>query len=138
MPASSNTSIRRAWLWKSKSPFDAKGLAQTIYRQSTINEEEGWVQGVPQQAMEEALTDYCTQLQTFLGDQAPDTTVGEVLDTHNIKAVIHEQLAAGLPYQLMTRKLVASELPHNLRWRFRCQLYTNQFGRQSLRGPLFP
>ncbi|WP_300351456.1 hypothetical protein [uncultured Alcanivorax sp.] len=48
------------------------------------------------------------------------------------------RLAARLPYQLMTRKLVASELPHNLRWRFRYQLYTNQFGRQSLRGPLFP
>ena len=119
-------------------PFDAQGLAQTIEQESTINEEEGWVQGVPQQAMEDAFSDYRTQLEAFLENQAPDATVGEVLGTQNIKTVIHQQLAAGLPYQLLTRKLVASELSDSLRWKFRYQLYTNQFGRQSLRGPLFP
>ncbi len=112
-------------------PFDAQGLAQTIEQESTINEEEGWVQGVPQQAMEDAFSDYRTQLEAFLENQAPDATVGEVLGTQNIKTVIHQQLAAGLPYQLLTRKLVASELSDSLRWKFRYQLYTNQFGRQG-------
>ena len=109
-------------------PFDAEGLAQTIKEQSTINEEEGWVQGVPQQAMEDSLTDYRAQLESFLENQAPDASVGDVLGTHSIKEVIHEQLAISLPYELLTRKLVASELPDNLRWKFQYQLHTSLYG----------
>ncbi|WP_290538180.1 transglutaminase-like domain-containing protein [Alcanivorax sp.] len=109
-------------------PFDAEGLAQTIQEQSTINEEEGWVQGVPQQAMEDSLTDYRAQLEGFLENQAPDASVGDVLGTHSIKEVIHEQLAISLPYELLTRKLVASELPDSLRWKFQYQLHTSLYG----------
>ncbi|HBT07218.1 MAG TPA: transglutaminase, partial [Alcanivorax sp.] len=39
-------------------PFDAQALADTIEQQSTINEEEGWVQGVPGGAIEDSLEDY--------------------------------------------------------------------------------
>ena len=108
--------------------FDAEGLAQTIQDQSTINEEEGWVQGVPQQAMEESLTDYRAQLESYLESQAPDASVGDVLGTHSIKEIIHEQLATTLPYELLTRKLVAPELPDNLRWKFQYQLHTSLYG----------
>ncbi len=114
-----------------KVPFDAEGLARTIEQESTINEEEGWVQGVPQQPLEDALADYRAQLETYLDSQAPEATVGEVLGTQNIKTVIHKQLAAGLPYELATRKLVVSELSDNLRWKFRYQLFTSQYGRQG-------
>lgn len=111
-------------------PFDAEGLARTIEQESTINEEEGWVQGVSQQPLEDALADYRAQLETYLDSQAPEATVGEVLGTQNIKTVIHKQLAAGLPYELATRKLVVSELSDKLRWKFRYQLFTSQYGRQ--------
>ena len=42
--------------------------------------------------------------------------------------MIHEHLPAGLPYQQVTRTLVASTLPDNLRWKFRYQLHTLDFG----------
>ncbi len=100
-------------------PFDAQGLADTITAQSTINEAEGWVQGVPQADVEAALTDYRAQLETFLEQQAPDATVGEVLGTRTIKTVVQEALASTLPYSLITRKLVTSELADDVRWKFR-------------------
>ena len=76
------------------------------------------MQNVPQADIEAALNNYRTELESFLQNQTPDATVGDVLGSQQIKTVIHEHLPAGLPYQQVTRKLVASTLPDNLRWKF--------------------
>ncbi|WP_157933776.1 transglutaminase-like domain-containing protein [Alloalcanivorax mobilis] len=112
-------------------PFDAEGLARAIEQESTINEEEGWVQGVPGAAVEEMLEDYRTELKTYLDSQAPEATVGEVLGTKAIKAVIHQQLAPSLPYHLVTRRLTTNELSDSLRWKFRYRLHTSTNGYQG-------
>ncbi|MGB1271679.1 MAG: transglutaminase domain-containing protein, partial [Endozoicomonas sp.] len=109
-------------------PFDAQGLADTITAQSTINEAEGWVQGVPQTQVEAALTDYDAQIELYLTQQAPDATVAEVLGTRGIKTVVQEALASTLPYPLLIRKLVVSELGDDLRWKFRYVLSKNVSG----------
>ncbi len=109
-------------------PFDAQALADTIEQQSTINEEEGWVQGVPGGAIEDSLEDYRAELEAYIDSQAPDATVGEVLGTKGIKEVIHEQLAPSLPYQRITRQLTTPELPDSLRWKFKYQLHTDTNG----------
>ncbi|MFP1678351.1 transglutaminase domain-containing protein [Alloalcanivorax sp. C16-2] len=109
-------------------PFDAEGLARTIEQESTINEEEGWVQGVPGTAIEERLEDYRAELQAYIDNQAPEATVGEVLGTKTIKDVIHQQLTASLPYDLVTRQLTTSELSDSVRWKFRYRLHTSTNG----------
>jgi len=109
-------------------PFDARALVDTIEQQSTINEEEGWVQGVPGGAIEESLEDYRAELEAYIGSQAPDATVGEVLGTKGIKEVIHEQLAPSLPYRLVTRQLTTAALSDSLRWKFKYQLHTDANG----------
>src|SRR5690554_325540 len=91
-------------------PFDAQTLADSITEHSTINESEGWVQGLPQQDIEQALAQYQTQLEAYINTQNPDATVGDVLGTSSIKTIVRESLAASLPYELRTRKLVASSL----------------------------
>lgn len=54
---------------KTAGPFDAQALANTITQNSTVNEQEGWVQSNPadpaqlQTQIQTALTDYQTQLQ---------------------------------------------------------------------------
>lgn len=111
---------------KDEVPFDAQGLADTIQQQSTINEDEGWVQDVPQQEIETAITDYRDQLKSYLDNQAPDATVGEVLGTQSIKTVIHKELSAGLPYRQVTRELTTAGLPDRLRWKFRYTLNKSQ------------
>lgn len=109
-------------------PFDAQALADTIEQQSTINEEEGWVQGVPGGAIEDSLEDYRAELEAYIDSQAPEATVGEVLGSKVIKEVIHQQLAPSLPYRLITRQLTTAELPDSLRWKFKYQLHTDANG----------
>jgi len=57
-------------------PFDAEELVTNIEQNTTINEEEGWIQGLPQQNIEDALTAYQTQLEDYIANQNPDATVG--------------------------------------------------------------
>ncbi|MBZ2189015.1 transglutaminase domain-containing protein [Alcanivorax sp. JB21] len=109
-------------------PFDAEGLVHIIEQQSTINEQQGWVQGVPQAEVEQALEDYRQELEQYLDDQHEDASVGDVLGMRDIKTVIRETLAASLPYELVTRQLVTAELPDNLRWKFSYQLSTSLYG----------
>src|SRR5690554_435424 len=112
-------------------PFDAQTLADSITEHSTINESEGWVQGLPQQDIEQALAQYQTQLEAYINTQNPDATVGDVLGTSSIKTIVRESLAASLPYELRTRKLVASSLTDNQRWKFKYALGTAQYGQMS-------
>lgn len=109
-------------------PFDAQGLATTLQQQSTINTTNGWVQNVPQQPIQEALTNYQTQLNSYITNQNPDATVGDVLGTQNIKTVIHRDFASTLPYHLVTRKLATPSLPDDLRWKFTYRLSDAQDG----------
>ncbi len=109
-------------------PFDAQALVDNIQQQAIINEDEGWVQNVPQQAVETAINDYQTQLEDFINSQHPDATVGDVLGTSDIKTVIRESLSASLPYELRTRKLVSSELSDHQRWKFKYQLNYPVYG----------
>jgi len=112
-------------------PFDAQTLADSITEHSTINESEGWVQGLPQQDIEQALAQYQTQLEAYINTQNPDATVGDVLGTSSIKTIVRESLAASLPYELRTRKLVASSLTDNQRWKFKYSLGTALYGQMG-------
>ncbi len=112
-------------------PFDAQGLVDEIEQNSTINEAEGWVQGGSNTAVEQALETYQAQLQAYIESQNPDATVGDVLGSSSIKSVVQAPLAAALPYELMTRKLVSSELSNSQRWKFKYSLGTSLYGQMG-------
>jgi hypothetical protein len=113
---------------KTAVPFDAQGLANTIQQQSTVNEQEGWVQNLPQQAIQDSLTNYQTQLQNYLTTQQPNATVGDVLGIQQTKVLPIRPLAAGLPYQLIAKQSNFSEVADNLRLKFKYELYTSNYG----------
>lgn len=106
----------------------AQSLANTIQQQSAVNEQEGWVQNVPQQAIQDSLTNYQTQLQNYLTTQQPNATVGDVLGIQSIKVQQVQPLAAGLPYQLIAKQSNFSEVADNLRLKFKYELYTSNAG----------
>lgn len=83
---------------KDEVSFDAESLASVIQTKATINEEEGWVQNVPQSDIEAQLENFQAQLKSYIENQNPDATVGEVLGLQEIKILPHRPLAAGLPY----------------------------------------
>ncbi|WP_372809948.1 transglutaminase domain-containing protein, partial [Litorivivens sp.] len=80
-------------------PFDAEGLAAKIQQSATVNEEQGWVQNVPQAAIENSLQQFQNQLEDYINNQNPEATVGEVLGLKAVKVLPPRPLAAGLPYE---------------------------------------
>ncbi|QEY16817.1 sugar-binding protein [Cellvibrio sp. KY-GH-1] len=113
---------------KDQVPFDAEALANTIQTKSIVNEQEGWVQNVPQADIEAQLTQFQNQLKTYIENQNPDSTVGEVLGLQEIKILPPRPLAAGLPYNRIITSQTFNEVPNNLRHKFKYTLATENMG----------
>lgn len=113
---------------KEQVPFDAEAFANTIQSKAVVNEEEGWVQNVQQADIEAQLNNLQTQLQSYIENQNPDSTVGEVLGLQKIKILPARPLAAGLPYNRIITSQTFSEVPNNLRHKFKYSLTTENYG----------
>ncbi len=113
---------------KDQVPFDAEALASTIQTKSIVNEAEGWVQNVPQADIEAQLTQFQNQLKTYIENQNPDSTVGEVLGLQKIKILPPRPLASGLPYNRIITSQTFNEVPKNLRHKFKYTLATESYG----------
>lgn len=114
---------------KDSVPFDAQALVDQVEAAATVNEAEGWVQHVPQQAVTDQLSQYQQRLEDYLASRNPDATVGEVLGMQTLRVIPPEPLAAGLPYDLVARQQHFSEVPDRLRHKFQYELQTtNGYG----------
>src|SRR5690606_17915598 len=113
---------------KDQVPFDAEALADTIQSKSIVNEEEGWVQNVPQANIEAQLEAFQKQLKTHIENQNPESTVGKVLGLREIKILPPRPLAAGLPYNRIITSQTFNEVPNNLRHKFKYSLATSNYG----------
>ncbi len=106
-------------------PFDAQSLLNDIQATAEINETEGWVKNVPSAAIEQKLEEYQQALTDYVNNQNPDATVGEVLGLQKINILEPRPLAAGLPYNHIVTTQQFSEVPNNLRHRFKYELGTH-------------
>lgn len=113
---------------KEQVPFDAEALADTIQAKAIVNEEEDWVQNVPQADIEAQLENFQNQLKAYIENQNPDSTVGEVLGLQEIRVLPARPLAAGLPYNRIVTSQTFSEVPNNLRHKFKYTLATENYG----------
>lgn len=113
---------------KSQLPFDTETLANTVQTKAIVNETEGWVQNVPQADIEAQLTQFQNQLKTYIENQNPSATVGEVLGLQKIKVLPTRPLAAGLPYNHIVTSQTFNEVPNNLRHKFKYTLATENYG----------
>lgn len=109
-------------------PFDAQSLVSSIEQSATVNEQEGWVQGVPQAEIETQLTAFQSQIEDYINSHTPDATVGEVLGLQNIKVLPPRPLAAGLPYNHIATSQRFAEVPSNLRHKFKYSIATQVQG----------
>ena len=114
-------------------PLMRKGLVDDITQTATIDETQGFVQGVDQAAIEAALANYHQQIEGYINNQNPEATLGEVLGMQRIIVQEYQQLATGLPYELVVRTNNYSEIPDNLRHKFRYTLGADSFGREGNR-----
>lgn len=112
---------------KDQVPLDTAALVSAIEAQSTISDE-GWVQNVPNAYIETQLVQFQEQIETFIGNQNPDATVGDVLGLQEVKVLPPRPLAAGLPYNRIITSQTFNEVPNNLRHKFKYTLATESYG----------
>jgi len=114
-------------------PFDVEGFVSDVNISAVVNESEGTVYGVDAQKIKLALTTYKQQVDNYINAQNPNASVGELLGTYKVILKEFQQLVSGLPYKLVTRTNNYSELPNNLRHKFRYTLGTELYGSEGNR-----
>ena len=114
-------------------PFDGESLLESIVQNATVNETDGYIQGINQSTIENDFIAYQTQIEAYINSRNTDPTVGDVLGTKLIIAHESRILASGLPYELVTRTNNFSTIPDNLRHKFRYTLGTELFGTEGSR-----
>lgn len=82
-----------------------------------------YAQNLNLQNLQAGYTDYKTRLNSYLGQQGADLTVGDVLGSRNIAARNYSILLGSLPYTKVAQGAIVNTLPDNLRWQFRLQLF---------------
>ena len=108
--------------------FDVQALQRDVEQNAQISEDEGWVKGVPQTDIESHLRQFEEQIADYIASQDPDAEVGEVLGLQKIEVLPPRPLAAGLPYAHIVTQDSFSEVPDNLRHRFKYELATQSYG----------
>ncbi|WP_353348554.1 transglutaminase domain-containing protein [Oceaniserpentilla sp. 4NH20-0058] len=109
-------------------PFDAQALVDDIEQNAVVNEQEGWIQNVPQANIEAQLEIFQAQIEEYISNQNPDATIGEVLGLQEVKVIPPRPLSAGLPYSHIVTQDTFSEVPNNLRHKFKYELATQTYG----------
>lgn len=113
---------------QSEVQFNVQDLVDSINASATVNESEGWVQDVPQAEIESQLADFQSQIEGYINNQNPDATVGEMLGLQDISVLPLRPLAAGLPYNHIATSQRFSEVPNNLRHKFKYSVATEVQG----------
>ena len=109
-------------------PFDAQSLVDSINQNATINEIEGWVQNVPQQAIETMLINYQNQIEEYINTQGLDPIDSSLNGFKRTQLILPRPLPAGLPYNVIARQHYFSEVPENLRHKFEYHLQGELYG----------
>tara|TARA_R110001599_G_scaffold233082_1_gene432253 strand:- start:546 stop:3497 length:2952 start_codon:yes stop_codon:yes gene_type:complete len=102
--------------------FDAQGLLTQLQNSSTSNETEGWVQGVDANLINTELANYQTQLESYLTNNAPNATLGEVLGQQEIQTSAAIRLQDAAPAYDVKLSAVVDQLPESLFYRFHFQV----------------
>ncbi|MBS3804675.1 MAG: transglutaminase family protein [Oleiphilaceae bacterium] len=108
---------------ESQVPLNADQFLSQLQSSATVNEAEGWVQGVDVVQVQSQLEDYQSRVESFINNQHSNATLGEVLGTQQI---VPEQSVAiedvQLPYKDIRASAVAPNVPESLYYTFRLQI----------------
>ena len=104
-------------------PLDTTTLMEALQASGTRNDDEGWIQGMDPTIIQNALTDYQSQLQDYFSNQQPNATLGDVLGQQTIiasEAVTTDDIS--LPYSRVVASAVVPNLPETLYHQFTLQI----------------
>lgn len=104
-------------------PLDADQFLSQLRSSGTVNEAEGWVQGLDTAQIQLQLETYQAQVESYINSQFRDATLGEVLGAQEIvpdSSVTIEEVQ--LPYRNIRASAVIPNLPESLFYKFRLQV----------------
>jgi hypothetical protein len=81
------------------SGINPESLAQSFASSGTVNEQEGWASGLNPAVLQDAQTQAQTALQTYITNNLPNATVGDVIGGRRIITQTASVLSAALPYR---------------------------------------
>jgi len=114
---------------KTAVPLDAQALLDQAKIGATVNETEGWVQNLNAANLQAQLTQYQSQVQTYITAQNPAATVGDVLGIKQIIPQSPSILMGTLQYKTIVTGAKFSEIPSNLKHQFHFNLYDTALDR---------
>lgn len=103
-------------------PFDAQVFSNTIINNAMIDETTGTVQNIDQSFVQTQLEQYQQQVEQFISNQNPNSTIVDLLGSKVIRPFNSSTLASGLPYQQIARTNFFSVIPESLRHKYRFRL----------------
>jgi hypothetical protein len=112
-------------------PFDAAALVTDLQAGATIDEANGYVQHLNQTTLESRLTAYQAQVKSYLEQQQPDATVGDLLGTKVIQPYRSKMLAGTLQVNHLAVAGDFQTLPATMRHYFTFSVYADAAGRDS-------
>jgi hypothetical protein len=111
--------------------FNQQGLLADAQNGATIDPSGNYVQGLNLAAVQTDMTNYQGQAQSYLTQQHPNATVGNVLGTQTIKPYTAKVLPTLTPYALVTTAADFDVLPATMRHYFVVQMYQDGTEQQS-------
>ncbi|MBI5075876.1 MAG: transglutaminase domain-containing protein [Nitrospirae bacterium] len=100
---------------KSAVPFDAQSFVTQIQSTATINEQAGYVTNVNSLYIQQAMQDYQSRVQSYISQNHPNATVGDILGKKEIVKQEFSYLLGTLPYKKLVTGTKYSTLPDSLR-----------------------
>lgn len=100
---------------KSAVPFDAQGFVDQIKATATIDETAGYATGVNSLLVQQTMQDYQARVQSYIEQNYPDATVGDVLGKKEIIKQEFPYLLGTLPYRTAVKGATFAAIPDSLR-----------------------
>jgi len=102
---------------KTAVPFDAPAFLNQLKSSATINETADYVTGMNSSLTQQTMQDYQARVQSYIQQNYPNATVGDVLGKKEIIKKEYPYLLGTLPYRGAIRGAAFAELPDTYRHR---------------------
>ncbi len=100
---------------KAAVPFDAQGFLTQLQSTATINETAGYVTGVNSLLTQQTMQDYQARVQSYIQQNYPNATVGDVLGKKEIVKQEFPYLLGTLPYRTAVKGATFAVIPDSYR-----------------------
>lgn len=111
--------------------LDVQSFLAGATQGATVNEQEGSFQNPNLTSIQNNLADYQTRLTSYIDAQKQNATLGDALGTRQIIQDFPKILYGTLGFKTVAVGSRFQEIPDKLRWKFRYEIYANEFDRAT-------